>query len=134
MKSFKHLLQNACEDYFTALDHEPTLNDVMEVCQTEIANVVWKALALAQENRNVENQAVVNGIPVQEAKKTLNRFCKTLLGKPVGSCINGLIHLFKLCPEYGFKFYYGVDENVCTTLKHSPKDTQHIVLIGFDKK
>lgn len=135
MKSFETLLQNACEDYFSQFDREPTLDEVAKVCSTPIANVIWKALRLASDNRNksLKEEPKVNGVPIANIKKYLSGICQSLLGKSVGDNINTLSYLFKLCPRYGFEFHYGTKEGLCETLKHTYDDTSIIVGAGFSK-
>lgn len=135
MKSFETLLQNACEDYFSQFDREPTLDEVAKVCSTPIANVIWKALRLASDNRHksLKEEPKVNGVPIANIKKYLSGICQSLLGKPVGDNINTLSYLFKLCPRYGFEFHYGTKEGLCETLKHTYDDTSIIVGAGFSK-
>lgn len=135
MKSFETLLQNACEDYFSQFDREPTLDEVAEVCSTPIANVIWKALRLASDNRrkSVKEEPKINGVPISKVKKHLSSICQSLLGKRVGDNINTLSHLFKLCPRYGFEFHYGTKEGLCETLKHTYDDNSIIIGAGFSK-
>ena len=136
MKSFETLLQNACEDYFSQFDREPTLDEVAKVCSTPIANVIWKALRLASENRKhkpLKEEQKINNVPISNIKKYLSDTCQLLLGKKVGDNINTLSHLFNLCPKYGFKFHYGTRDGLCETLKHTYDDNSIIVGAGFSK-
>ena len=135
MKSFETLLQNACEDYFSQFDKEPTLDEVAEVCNTPIANVVWKALRLASDNRrkSLKEEPKINGVALTDIKKYLSGACQSLLGRPVGGCINILTYLFNLCPKYGFEFYYGTSKGLHETLVHTSNDKSIIVGAGFSK-
>lgn len=136
MKSFETLLQNACEDYFSQFDKEPTLDEVAEVCSTPIANVIWKALRLANENRKhkpLKEEQKIHDVPISKIKEYLGNACQSLLGKRVGDNINTLSHLFNLCPKYGFKFHYGTRNGLCETLKHTYDDNSIIVGAGFSK-
>lgn len=136
MKSFETLLQNACEDYFSQFDREPTLADIAEVCTTPIANVIWKAVRVASENiRNkpAQEEPKINGVPLTKVKQHLGNICQSLLGKRVGENINTLSHLFKLCPRYGFEFHYGTTAGLHEKLEHTYNDNNLIVGAGFSK-
>lgn len=136
MKNFKVLLQNACEDYFTNLDHEPTLEDVIEVCSTnidDIADVIWKALARAQENRKAKEEN--DAVSPTKAILVLKEFAKGIMGQPVGTCIGTLKCLFRDAETYGYHFWYGTTEQkMFYKLTHTPKSSQKIVAYGFIKK
>lgn len=135
MKSFETLLQNACEDYFSQFDREPTLDEVAQVCSTPIANVIWKALRLASDNRRkpIQEEPKINGVPISKVKQHLGSICQSLLGKRVGDNINTLSHLFKLCPRYGFEFHYGTRDGLHEKLVHNSEDNSIIVGAGFSK-
>lgn len=135
MKSFETLLQNACEDYFSQFDREPTLDEVAKVCSTPIANVIWRALRLASDNRRkpIQEEPKVNGVPISNVKKYLSDTCQFLLGKKVGDYVNLIHHLFKLCPKYGFEFHYGTKNGLHERLVHTSEDTSIIVGAGFSK-
>ena len=132
MKNFKVLLQNACEDYLTHLDHEPNLEDIAEMCSTDIADVVWKALAFAQENRKSKEE---NGyVSSRKALTILKKFAEGIMNKPVGSCVGTLKCLFRDAKNYGFEFWYGTKAGMHYKLEHIPEDWQHIIAYGFIKK
>ena len=136
MKSFETLLQNACEDYFSQFDREPTLTDIAEVCTTPIANVIWKAVRVASENiRNkpLKETRKINGVPLDKVKLYFSQTCQSLLGKEVGKHINLLKYLFKLCPTYGFEFHYGTRDGLHEKLEHTYDDNSIIVGAGFSK-
>ena len=136
MKSFETLLQNACEDYFSQFDREPTLDDVAIVCSTPIANVVWKALRVVGENRKhkpIQEEPTINGVSLTNVKKYLGEACRCLLGHRVGDKINAINYLFKLCPKYGFKFAYGTNKGLHESLKHTYDDNDIIVGACFSK-
>lgn len=136
MKSFETLLQNACEDYFSQFDREPTLDEVAQVCSTPIANVIWKALRVVGESKKhkpIQEEPKINGVAISNVKKYLSGACQSLLGKRVGDNINTLSYLFKLCPKYGFEFHYGTRDGLCETLKHTYDDNSIIVGAGFSK-
>lgn len=137
MKSFETLLQNACEDYFSQFDREPTLDEVAQVCSTPIANVIWKALRVVGENRKhkpLKEEPKINGVSVSNVKKYLSGACQSLLGKKVGDYVNLLHYLFKLCPRYGFEFHYGTKAGLHEKLVHNGEDTSIIISAGFSKK
>lgn len=126
MKTFSTVLLNACEDYFTTLDHEPTLEDVAEVCTTSISDVVWKALRNAEQNRA---HGAVNGIYRTKARKILLSHISALLGQPVGTCIGALKVAFREATTYGFEFAYGTCEGMHESLVHNENDTD--LIIGY---
>lgn len=132
MKSFETLLQNACEDFFNSLDHEPTLEDIANVCNTPIANVVWKAIRNSQQCRN-STESIINGVKQSDAKRFLNLAGQSLLNKPVGSCLGSLKMLFRDAKTYGFNFFYGTSEGLFETLQHSENDSLPIVGYGLEK-
>lgn len=132
MKTFETLLQNACEDYFSQFDREPTLDEVAKVCSTPISNVIWKALRAVSDTR-CANLKTINGVPVVKVKRYLSDACQSLLGKKVGSQINTLKYLFKLCPKYGFEFHYGTKAGLHDSLKHTYDDNSIILGAGFSK-
>ena len=135
MKTFETLLQNACEDYFSQFDRQPTLEDIAEVCSTPIANVVWKAVRIVCDNLDYQpaREQTVNGVSLTKIKECFNQTCKHLLGRRVGDRINLIIHLFKLCPRYGFEFHYGTKSGLHTSLQHSYEDDSIIIGAGFSK-
>lgn len=135
MKSFETLLQNACEDYFSQFDREPTLDEVAQVCSTPIANVIWKAIRLASDNRRkpLKEEPKINGVPISNVKQHLSSICQSLLGKKVGDYVNLLNYLFKLCPKYGFEFHYGTRDGLHEKLIHNSEDNSIIVGAGFSK-
>lgn len=136
MKSFETLLQNACEDYFSQFDREPTLDEVAQVCSTPIANVIWKALRVVGESKKhkpIQEEPTINGVSLTNVKKYLSGACQSLIGRPVGGCINIISYLFKLCPTYGFEFYYGTSKGLHEKLMHTHDDNDIIVGAGFSK-
>lgn len=135
MKSFETLLQNACEVYFSQFNREPTLGEVAQVCSTPIANVVWKALRLASANRHksLKEEPKINGVSNSDIKRYLSSACQALIGRPVGGCVNIITYLFKLCPTYGFEFYYGTSKGLHEKLIHTCDHNDIIVGAGFSK-
>lgn len=134
MKNLNHLIQNACEDYFASLDHEPTLLDIEEVCTFDMSSVIWKALRLASESRNNTGiDPIINGIKQSKAKGYLIQIAQSLLGKPVGSVINSIKNISKTARTYDFNFYYGTNEGLFETLQHSEGDEVKIVGVTIEK-
>lgn len=100
MKNFKTLLQNACEDYFASLDHEPTIADVKAVCETQIASVVWDALHRANHTRHFAT------LDQDHTRDILKRVAHEIIGKPVIKCSGTIKHIFSCANNYGFIFEF----------------------------
>lgn len=136
MKSFETLLQNACEDYLAQFNKEPTLDEIAEICNTHIANVVWKALRSLDRNKKYKQleKIVINNLLLEKIEKCFNQICKTLLNKQVSDKINTINYMFKICTDYGFDFYYGTRNGLHTSLVHDYGDKDIIIGAGFSKK
>ena len=133
MKDFKTLLENACEDYFSQFEREPSveeIGDVIRVCEDKIAIIALKAVKNARVNRNAFIRPVAD---TEKAYLTLSLVARSLLGKPVGTQIGTLHCLFKDAQRYNLEFSYGTIDGQHHNLQHNTNDTQHIVAYHLEK-
>lgn len=129
MKQLSTLLQNAIEDYLKQLD-KVTLTDLKEICEFNLSDIAFKAIQEVQ-NSNLKN----NSIPQEKVFNILTRAGNTLLGFPVGERINALRNLQGTALNYGYKMFYGINEEpyMCYTVQHTQEDNYQIVAVGFVK-
>lgn len=134
MLKLQTILQNAVEDYLTALDRPITLIDAEEVCSFNLSTVFWDAFNEASATRKCSDPTI-NGVKQSKAKEALENIAQNLFQNTVAHRYGNLKQLFKDAKTYGFEFSFGTREGLHTTLpEYSEDDNRVIIAYSLTKK